>query len=79
MSESSLYQNFKTVTSMSPIQFQKKLRLEEAKQLLMVRNIEVSEAAYLVGYESPSQFSREFSRMFGVAPKTYLASKEEIA
>ena len=45
----------------------------------MVRNIEVSEAAYLVGYESPSQFSREFSRMFGVAPKTYLTSKEEIA
>lgn len=79
MSESSLYQNFKTVTSLSPIQFQKKLRLEEAKQLLMVRNIEVSEAAYLVGYESPSQFSREFSRMFGVAPKTYLTSKEEIA
>ena len=80
MSESSLYQNFRTVTSMSPIQFQKKLRLEEAKQLLMVRNIEVSEAAYLVGYESPSQFSREFSRMFGLAPKTYVSSfKEKIA
>ena len=77
MSESSLYQNFKTVTSMSPIQFQKKLRLEEAKQLLMVRNIEISQAAYMVGYESPSQFSREFSRMFGVAPKTYLTSSKE--
>ena len=80
MSESSLYQNFKTVTSMSPIQFQKKLRLEEAKQLLMVRNIEISQVAYMVGYESPSQFSREFSRMFGVSPKTYVtSSKEKIA
>ena len=65
---------------MSPIQFQKKLRLEEAKQLLMVRNIEISQVAYMVGYESPSQFSREFSRMFGVSPKTYVtSSKEKIA
>jgi AraC-like DNA-binding protein len=71
MSESSLYQNFKTVTSLSPIQFQKKLRLEEAKQLLVVRNIEVSQVAYMVGYESPSQFSREFSRMFGMSPKAH--------
>ena len=72
ISESSLYQNFKTVTSMSPIQFQKKLRLEEAKQMIEVRNIEISEIAYLVGYESPSQFSREFSRMFDMSPKAYL-------
>lgn len=68
MSESSLYQHFKTTTSISPLQFQKKLRLEEAKQLLLLQNKEVHEIAFQVGYESPSQFSREFSRMFGVAP-----------
>jgi len=72
MSESSLYQHFKTITTMSPIQFQKKLRLEEAKKLLLLRNIEVSEIAFKVGYESPSQFSREFSRMFGVSPKEFM-------
>lgn len=80
MSESSLYQNFKTITSMTPIQFQKKLRLEEAKNMLEVRNIEISEIAYLVGYESPSQFSREFSRMFEMSPKAYLKFiKNELA
>lgn len=71
MSESSLYQNFKVITSMTPIQFQKNLRLQEAKQILTVRNIEVSEVAFEVGYESPSQFSREYSRMFGISPKAH--------
>lgn len=77
MAESSLYQNFKTITSMSPLQFQKKLRLEEAKRMLTHRNIDVSEAAFLVGYESPSQFSREYSRMFGTPPKEHLKSAKE--
>lgn len=72
MSESSLYKHFKTITTMSPIQFQKQLRLEEAKQLLLLRNIDVSEVAFQVGYESPSQFSREFSRMYGVSPKLFM-------
>jgi AraC-like DNA-binding protein len=76
ISESSLYQNFKTITSMSPLQFQKKLRLEEAKQLLLGRNIEIAEVAYIVGYESPSQFSREFSRMFGTSPKAFILSNK---
>lgn len=71
MSESSLYQNFKTITSMSPIQFQKKLRLEEAKLMLINQNIEAAEVAFAVGYESPSQFSREYSRMFGMSPKAH--------
>ena len=71
MSESSLYNHFKIITTMSPIQFQKNLRLEEAKQLLTYKNLEVSEVAFQVGYESPSQFSREFSRIFGVSPKKY--------
>ncbi|QOP41401.1 AraC family transcriptional regulator [Sulfurimonas marina] len=71
MSESSLYQHFKTITTLSPIQFQKKLRLEEAKRLLQLQNKEISEVAFAVGYESPSQFSREFSRMFGLSPKAF--------
>ncbi len=74
MSESHLYQNFKTITSLSPIQFQKKLRLEEAKRMLSVRRIDISEVAFLVGYESPSHFSREYARMFGMPPKAYLKS-----
>lgn len=81
ISESSLYQNFKTITSVSPLQFQKNLRLEEAKQMLMHRHIDISEIAFSVGYESPSQFSREYSRMFGLSPKEHLkilrASDEE--
>ncbi|QDF29588.1 AraC family transcriptional regulator [Halarcobacter anaerophilus] len=80
MSESSLYQNFKTITSMSPIQFQKKIRLEEAKLMLLNQNIEASEVAFAVGYESPSQFSREYSRMFGMSPKAHAEFlKKEIA
>jgi AraC-like DNA-binding protein len=71
ISESSLYQNFKKITSMSPLQFQKKIRLEEAKQLLLSQNIDASQAAFSVGYESPSQFSREYSRMFGMSPKAH--------
>ncbi|RXK13956.1 AraC family transcriptional regulator [Halarcobacter mediterraneus] len=71
MSEASLYQNFKTITSMSPIQFQKKIRLEEAKLMLLNQNIEASEIAFAVGYESPSQFSREYSRMYGMPPKAH--------
>lgn len=77
MSESSLYQNFKTITSLSPIQFQKKLRLEEAKRMLSVRNMDISEVAFLVGYESPSQFSREYSRMFGKSPKEDIKLRHE--
>ena len=69
MSESSLYQNFKKVTSMSPLQFQKALRLQEARQMLMTQNIEAAQVAFEVGYQSPSQFSREYSRMFGLPPK----------
>lgn len=75
ISESSLYQHFKIITTMSPIQFQKKLRLEEAKQLLQLRNIDINDVAFQVGYESPSQFSREFSRMYGVPPKIFMSQK----
>jgi AraC-like DNA-binding protein len=69
MSVSSLHRHFKEVTAMSPIQFQKQLRLQEARRMLLSESIDATEAAFRVGYESPSQFSREYSRMFGLPPK----------
>jgi AraC-like DNA-binding protein len=68
MSPSSFYYHFKEVTSMSPLQYQKQLRLLEARRLMLAENSDASNAAYQVGYESPSQFSREYSRMFGAPP-----------
>ena len=68
MSASSFHHHFKAVTSMSPVQYQKQLRLLEARRLMLAENFNASKAAYQVGYESPSQFSREYSRMFGAPP-----------
>ncbi|WP_038034118.1 AraC family transcriptional regulator [Thermotoga sp. Xyl54] len=67
MSVSTFYQNFKILTGMTPLQYQKKLRLCEARKLLMAGS-DVTTAAYQVGYESLSQFSREYKRFFGVSP-----------
>lgn len=68
MSSSSLYNYFKEVTGMSPIQYQKQIRLQEARRLLLTETIEAAEAAFQVGYESPSHFSREYTRKFGLPP-----------
>ena len=68
MSTSSLHFHFRSVTSMSPLQYQKLLRLQEARRLLAAETTEVADAGYRVGYESPSQFSREYSRLFGLPP-----------
>jgi len=68
MSTSSFHQHFKQVTSMSPLQYQKQLRLLEARRLMVTEDFDAISAAYQVGYESPSQFSREYSRMFGAPP-----------
>jgi AraC-like DNA-binding protein len=68
MSPSSFHHHFKQVTSMSPLQYQKQLRLLEARRLMLAENSDAANAAYQVGYESPSQFSREYSRMFGAPP-----------
>lgn len=73
MSESALYHSFKQATCMSPLQFQKKLRLHEARLLMLKEGLEASTASYRVGYESPSQFSREYSRMFGAPPRSDIA------
>ncbi len=69
MSVSSLHRHFKDVTAMSPLQFQKHLRLQEARLLLLSESSDAAEVAFRVGYESPSQFSREYSRLFGFPPK----------
>ena len=68
MSASSFHRHFKAVTAMSPLQYQKQLRLLEARRLMLVEDSDATQAAYRVGYESPSQFSREYSRMFGTPP-----------
>jgi AraC-like DNA-binding protein len=68
MSASSFHKHFKTITSTAPLQYQKELRLLEARRLLRTSGASVTTVAYDVGYESPSQFSREYARKFGVAP-----------
>lgn len=68
MSSATFHRHFKAVTSMSPLQYQKQLRLLEARRLMLFEDVDATRAAYQVGYESPSQFSREYSRMFGAPP-----------
>ena len=68
MSASSFHHHFKAVTAMSPLQYHKRLRLTEARQILLSENTDAASTAYRVGYESASQFSREYARMFGAPP-----------
>jgi AraC-like DNA-binding protein len=70
MSPSSFHEHFRATTAMSPLQFQKQLRLQEARQLLMEGVLDAATVGHRVGYESPSQFSREYSRLFGAPPAT---------
>jgi len=69
-SASAFHRAFKDVTSSSPIQYLKKVRLNNAKNMLMERRMRVNEGATIVGYESTNQFSREFKRYFGYSPVT---------
>ncbi|MEE2690288.1 MAG: AraC family transcriptional regulator [Pseudomonadota bacterium] len=73
MSPSALHQHFKAVTAMSPLQYQKQLRLQEARRLLLLEAVDAASAAHRVGYESPSQFSREYARAFGAPPMRDIA------
>ncbi|WP_394548009.1 AraC family transcriptional regulator [Priestia aryabhattai] len=77
MSVSSFHRHFKEVTAMSPIQFQKQLRLQKARNLLLSESADAADVAFRVGYESPSQFSREYSRMFGLPPKEDIKQLKE--
>lgn len=69
MSPSAFHLHFKEVTAMSPLQYQKRLRIQEARRLMIGEGLDAAEAGYRVGYESPSQFSREYRRMFGAPPR----------
>lgn len=69
MSESSLHEHFKAVTRVTPLEFQKQLRLQEARRLMLMEGVGAGTAAFTVGYDSPSQFSREYRRMFGAPPR----------
>lgn len=68
MSSSSLHEHFKAVTRMTPLEYQKQLRLQEARRLMLSGDAGASGAGFAVGYESPSQFNREYARLFGAPP-----------
>jgi AraC-like DNA-binding protein len=69
MSPSTFRQHFRSITGTSPLQYQKQLRLQEARQLMLNQNLDAGNAGGIVGYESASQFSREYSRLFGAPPQ----------
>lgn len=69
MSSSSLHAHFKAITRMTPLEYQKQLRLQEARRLMLSEGATASTAGFAVGYESPSQFSREYRRLFGAPPR----------
>lgn len=79
MSLSGFHQHFKEVTGLSPLQYQKWLRLNEARRLMLGKGLDAGEAAFRVGYESPSQFSREYHRMFGAPPRKDVATLKVVA
>jgi len=70
MSNSLFHRHFKNVTTLTPIQYQKKVRLQMARKLLLSQQVDAATASFQVGYASPSQFSREYARMYGLPPKS---------
>jgi transcriptional regulator GlxA family with amidase domain len=78
MSTSTFHHHFRTVTAMSPLQYQKWLRLNEARRLMLAENQDAATAAFQVGYESPSQFSREYGRLFGNSPLRDITSLRQM-
>jgi len=68
MSISGFHHHFKAVTAMSPLQFQKQLRLQEARRLMLAGDVDATSAGYRVGYDDTSHFSREYKRLFGAPP-----------
>ncbi len=79
MSPSAFHRQFKSITSMTPLQYKKQLRLLEARRLMLAEEVNVETAAFQVGYESPSQLSREYSRMFRMSPRRDVASIRGVA
>jgi AraC-like DNA-binding protein len=68
MSVSSFHHHFKAVTAMSPLQFQKQMRLQEARRLMLGEGLDATSAGYRVGYNNASYFNREYKRLFGLPP-----------
>lgn len=80
MAPSTFNHHFRAITAMSPLQYQKQLRLHEARRLMLTDRLNVATAAFRVGYESPSQFSREYGRLFGAPPLRDISRwKEEVS
>ena len=79
MSVSVFHQHFKAVTALTPLQYQKRLRLQEARRLMLGESVDAATAGFQVGYESPSQFSREYHRLFGDSPRRDTARLRESA
>ena len=79
MAPSTFHKHFREVTTVSPLQYQKRLRLSEAQQLMLAGNHDVSQAAYAVGYQSPTQFSREYKRLFGESPRENVQRMRELS
>ena len=79
MSNSTFHSHFRAFTATSPLQYQKRLRLNEARRLLVAEGLDARSVAFQVGYESPSQFSREYSRLFGTPPMRDVQNLNELA
>jgi AraC-like DNA-binding protein len=79
MSVSGFHHHFKAVTAMSPLQFQKRMRLQEARRLMLGEDLDAAGAGYRVGYSNTSQFSREYKRLFGAPPARDVEQLREAA
>ena len=79
MSSSTFHHHFRSMTALSPLQFQKQLRLREARRLMLAEHTDAATAAFQVGYESPSQFSREYNRLFGAPPLRDITNLRQVA
>lgn len=79
MSSATFHHHFRSMTALSPLQFQKQLRLQEARRLMLAERMDAATAAFQVGYESPSQFSREYNRLFGAPPLRDIANLRQLA
>jgi AraC-like DNA-binding protein len=79
MSTSTFHHHFRTLTAMSPLQYQKWLRLNEARRLMLTERLDAATSAFQVGYESPSQFSREYNRLFGRSPLRDITNLRQVA
>jgi len=79
MSTSTFHHHFRSMTALSPLQFQKQLRLQEARRLMLAEHLDAATAAFQVGYESPSQFSREYNRLFGAPPVRDISKLRQVS